>query len=55
MKKNALWCKDWGSSYNVDTDRVEYFLPSGFEKLLAELARIQWVEELKGLAYKRPE
>ena len=34
-----------GLSYSVATDRVEYFLPGRFEKLLAEVASVQGAVE----------
>lgn len=39
----------------VETDRVEYILPGGFKRLLAELAQIQWPEELKRGSIQSPE
>lgn len=39
----------------VETDRVEYILPGGFKRLLAELAQIQWPEESKRCSIQSPE
>lgn len=36
-----------GSSYYVETDRAQYFEPGAFTRLLKELAKIRWSEDLK--------
>lgn len=55
MQKRCDFGARLGSSYYVETDRVEYFLPGGFTRLLKESAKIRWPEDLKRFGVKTPE